>query len=75
MKFLAIPLLAFCISQVHAEDLLVPISKFHNDSQQIDDSKVLEFWGSHIACLCPRAAGLGCAQRKLDTDLVAVLFL
>lgn len=47
MKFLVIPLLAFCISQAHAEDVFVPISKFYNDSQQLSDSKVLEFWGSH----------------------------
>jgi len=47
MKFLAIPLLALCIAQAHAEDLFVPISKFYNDSQQLTDSKVLEFWASH----------------------------
>jgi hypothetical protein len=47
MKFLAILLLTFFISLAHAEDLLVPISKFHNDSQQLGDSKVLEFWVSH----------------------------
>ena len=47
MKFLVIPLLAFCISQAHAEDLFIPPSNFYNDSQQLGDSKVLEFWASH----------------------------
>ena len=35
------------ISMAHAEDLLVPISKFNNDSQKLSPDSVLEFWGYH----------------------------
>jgi len=35
------------MASVHAEDLLVPISKFDNDSQQLSKDRVLEFWGYH----------------------------
>jgi|GEM_PF-1002737 hypothetical protein len=43
-----VPIL-FClfVSVAYAEDLLVPISKFDNDSQQLVDSKVWELWGLH----------------------------
>lgn len=47
MKFFAIFSLSFCIGLAHAEDLLVPLSKFDNDSQQLTNSRVLEFWAYH----------------------------
>lgn len=47
MKF-SLPII-FClfVSAACAEDVLVPISKFDNDSQQLVDSKVLELWVLH----------------------------
>jgi len=47
MKYFLSFLICLFISVAHAEDLLVPISKFDNDSQQLTDSKVLEFWAYH----------------------------
>jgi hypothetical protein len=47
MKYLLSLLLVLCVSATHAEDFLVPFSKFDNDSQQLTNSKVLEFWGYH----------------------------
>ena len=47
MKHLFSLLLILFASAAHAEDLLVPLSKFDNDSQQLTNSKVLEFWGYH----------------------------
>ena len=47
MKFLFPLFLALFVSAAYAEDLLVPISKFDNDSQQLTDYRVLEFWGYH----------------------------
>jgi hypothetical protein len=47
MKSLLSLLLVLFASATQAEDLLVPISKFDNDSQQLTNSKVLEFWGYH----------------------------
>ena len=47
MKYLLSILFSLFISVVHAEGALVPISKFDNDSQQLTDSKVLEFWAYH----------------------------
>ena len=47
MKYLLPFLLSLFAAATHAEDFLVPISKFDNDSQQLTNSKVLEFWGYH----------------------------
>jgi len=47
MKYLLALLISLFVSVTHAEELLVPISKFDNDSQQLTDSKVLEFWVYH----------------------------
>ena len=47
MKYLLPLLLTLFAAATHAEDFLVPISKFDNDSQQLTNSKVLEFWGYH----------------------------
>ncbi len=47
MKFFLSLLFSLFISVAHAETLLVPLSKFDNDSQQLTNSKVLEFWGYH----------------------------
>lgn len=44
--FLLIVLNLFC-SVALAEDLLVPLSKFDNDSQQLSKDRVIEFWGYH----------------------------
>jgi hypothetical protein len=35
------------IANAYAEDLLVPLSKFDNDSQRLATDRVLEFWGYH----------------------------
>jgi hypothetical protein len=47
MKHLLSLILVLFVSASHAEDFLVPISKFDNDSQQLTNSRVLEFWGYH----------------------------
>ena len=47
MKYFLSLLICLFVSVAHAEDLLVPVSKFDNDSQQLTDSKVLEFWAYH----------------------------
>ena len=47
MKYFLSLLFVLFTSVTHAEYLLVPISKFDNDSQQLTDSKVLEFWAYH----------------------------
>ena len=47
MKYFLSLLICLFFSASHAEDLLVPVSKFDNDSQQLTDSKVLEFWAYH----------------------------
>ncbi|MBU3622006.1 hypothetical protein [Polynucleobacter sp. CS-Odin-A6] len=47
MKFFAIVLMVLLASHARAEDLLVPISDFDNDSQKLTNSRVLEFWGYH----------------------------
>jgi len=47
MKFLTFLLICFLPSIAFAEDLIVPLSKFQNDSQQISSDRVLEFWGYH----------------------------
>ncbi len=45
MKIHLAILISLFISTSYAEELFVPISKFDNDSQQLTDSRVLEFWG------------------------------
>lgn len=47
MKIVAPLLFCLFVSETYAEDLLVPISKFDNDSERLVDSKVLELWGFH----------------------------
>ena len=47
MKIFLSLLLSLIVSASYAEDLLVPIYKFDNDSQQLTNSRVLEFWGYH----------------------------
>lgn len=47
MKIIILFLFALCFSISQAETLLVPLSKFDNDSQQLSNNKVLEFWGYH----------------------------
>lgn len=47
MKIFYLLLLVLFTSVTRADDLLVPLSKFDNDSQQLTGNKVLEFWGYH----------------------------
>jgi hypothetical protein len=47
MKLLLTLLLSIFVSASYAEDMLVPLSKFDNDSQRLTDNKVLEFWAYH----------------------------
>jgi hypothetical protein len=47
MKYLACLFLSLYCIGAQAEQLLVPISKFDNDSQQLSNSRVLEFWAYH----------------------------
>ena len=47
MKYFLSLLIFLFFSVAHAEYLLVPVSKFDNDSQQLSDSRVLEFWAYH----------------------------
>ena len=67
-----------------AEALLVPLSKFDNDSQQLSDSRVLEFWGYHnyqgndnyqnvlkLRYYNPLEAGDWRGRIRLDTSYVA----
>lgn len=84
MKYFAA--IAFCIFAVtaHAEDLLVPISKFDNDSQQLSKDRVLEFWGYHnylgddqyqntlkLRYYNPLEAGDWRGRLRIDTSYVA----
>jgi hypothetical protein len=48
-KLAAFLFFAFGAQWSNAETVLVPISKFDNDSQQLTNSRVLEFWGYHAA--------------------------
>ncbi|MDP3620531.1 MAG: hypothetical protein Q8R65_01240 [Polynucleobacter sp.] len=48
-KLAAFLFFAFGAQWSHAETVLVPLSKFDNDSQQLTNSRVLEFWGYHAA--------------------------
>ena len=48
MKYLFF-LLSFLVSSAQAEDLLVPLSKFDNDSQRLSNDRVLELWGYNTA--------------------------
>ena len=47
MKLFLLLIMSLFALASNAEDLLVPLSKFDNDSQQLTNSKVLEFWGYH----------------------------
>ncbi len=47
MKYFANLIFCAFMATAHAEDLLVPISKFDNDSQQLSKERVLEFWAYH----------------------------
>lgn len=45
MKYIVFILINLMMSNTYAEDLLVPLSKFDNDSQRLATDRVLEFWG------------------------------
>jgi len=47
MKFFVVVIFSLFVGVSHAEDLLVPISKFDNDSQKLSKDRVLEFWAYH----------------------------
>ena len=49
MKFLTFLLICLLPTIVFAEDLLVPLSKFDNDSQRLSSDRVLEIWGYNTA--------------------------
>ena len=81
MKLLVTFLFSIFVSASYAEDLLVPLSKFDNDSQQLSDSKVLEFWAYHnydnndnyqnvlkLRYYNPLAAGNWRGRIRLDTS-------
>jgi hypothetical protein len=67
-----------------AEDLLVPLSKFDNDSQRLSTDRVLEFWGYHsfesgsnyentltLRYYNPLEAGDWRGRIRIDTSLVS----
>jgi hypothetical protein len=45
MKYIVFILINLMMANSYAEDLLVPLSKFDNDSQRLATNRVLEFWG------------------------------
>ncbi len=45
MKFIVFCVICLISTITTAEDLLVPLSKFDNDSQKLSNDRVLEFWG------------------------------
>lgn len=47
MRFLIFLLLNLILVHAYAEDILTPLSKFKNDSQELSSDRVLEFWGYH----------------------------
>ncbi len=84
MKFFIFLLASFMLPVAWAEDLLVPVSKFDNDSQQLTDSRVLEFWGYHdyqgsdnyqnilkLRYYNPLEAGDWRGRFRLDTSVVS----
>ena len=46
-RFCIAALFSVLVSAVYAEDYLVPLDKFNNDSQKLSPESVLEFWGYH----------------------------
>lgn len=47
VKYFLLIVVSLYFSVALAEDLLVPLSKFDNDSQQLSKERVIEFWGYH----------------------------
>ena len=84
MKQLVFLFISFFLSIAQAEDLLVPLSKFDNDSQQLSKERVLEFWGYHnyqgsdnyqntlkLRYYNPLEAGDWRGRIRLDTSVVS----
>lgn len=84
MKYFVAVILSLFIGVSQAEDLLVPISKFDNDSQQLSKDRVLEFWGYHdydgndsyqntlkLRYYNPLEAGSWRGRIRLDTSYVS----
>ena len=47
VKYFILLFVSLFLSTAWAEDLLIPLSKFDNDSQELSKDRVLEFWGYH----------------------------
>lgn len=84
MKFFTLCFIGLFYLSAHAEQILVPISKFDNDSQQLTENRVLEFWAYHnyqgnddyqntlrLRYYNPLEAGEWKGRIRLDTAYVA----
>ena len=47
VKYFILLFVSLFFSTAWAEDLLIPLSKFDNDSQELSKERVIEFWGYH----------------------------
>jgi hypothetical protein len=47
MKYLLLIFISLFLSTAWAKDLLVPLSKFENNSKDLSKDRVIEFWGYH----------------------------
>ena len=47
VKYFILLFVSLFLSTAWAEDLLIPLSKFDNDSQELSKERVIEFWGYH----------------------------
>jgi len=84
VKYCLVFLVGIFSSFAWAEDLLVPLSKFDNDSQRLSTDRVLEFWGYHsfesgsnyentltLRYYNPLEAGDWKGRFRLDTSLIS----
>lgn len=84
MKYFVFIFINLLIANAYAEDLLVPLSKFDNDSQRLATDHVLEFWGYHgfdgannydntltLRYYNPLEAGDFKGRVRIDTSLVS----
>lgn len=84
MKSLVLLFISLLMANAYAEDLLVPLSKFDNDSQRLATDRVLEFWGYHgfdggnnydntltLRYYNPLEAGDFKGRIRIDTSLVS----
>jgi hypothetical protein len=47
MKYLLLLFISLFLPTAWAQDLLVPLSKFENNSKDLSKDRVMEFWGYH----------------------------